>query len=211
MRLLFPAAIEPAVAGVLAVLGLAYFFAASVVLQFLRNDYDWIATPISFYLLGPYSGWLIAAYFALAAALLLVGWGLYRDLAADARSAAPLLLFAVGAGALCVVALAHTDTAEGPHPTFHGVLHNLAAALAFLSTTVAMVLQSWRFRHDPRWRRHHLRALALSGAAFVALWVYALWSALPRGASQKAVILLIVLWLLFASRWLILSRLQPEE
>jgi hypothetical protein len=211
MKLPFSPALLPAVAGALAVLGLEFFLMVSVALQFLRADYDWITTPLSFYLLGPYRVWLIAAYFVLAAAILLVALGFYRDLAPEARSGAPLLLFATAALSVCIVALAHTDTPQGPNPTGHGILHNAAAALAFLSVTVAMLIQSWRLRYDPRWKKHHMKALLLSSATFAALWLYALWGALPRGVTQKFVILLIVLWLLMAGRWLMQTRLRVLE
>ncbi|MGE5625834.1 MAG: DUF998 domain-containing protein [Bacillota bacterium] len=207
----FSAVLSPAFVGALAVLGVEFFLIVSVVLQFARSDYDWITMPLSFYLLGPYSGWLVAAYFTLAAGILLVGLGYYRDMARDARSGAPLLLFAAAAVSVAVVALAHTDTAEGPHPTAHGLVHNAAAALAFLSVTVAMLIQSWRLRYDARWKPYHVKAFLLAATTFATLWIYALWGALPRGLAQKIVILLIVLWLLMAGRWLMLTRLRETK
>lgn len=194
--------------GVVAMLGLAFFFITSLVLQFVRADLDWYTTALSFYLLGPHSGWLIAAYFALAGGILCVAAGAHLALAAANRSGLATALFGIGAVSVVVVALAHTDTHAMPGPTGHGILHNFAALSAFLCVTTAMLLQSWTFRGDPRWRGYFTRAFALAMAAFVALWVYGLWSALPRGASQKFVILLIVLWLMLASRWL--TRLAPD-
>jgi len=194
--------------GVAAMLGLAFFFITSLALQFARTDLDWYNTHLSFYLLGPYSGWLIGAYSALAAAILCVGVGAYLALDAATRRRLPLILFVVAAASVCVVALAHTDTHETPGPTTHGIVHNVAALAAFLCVTFAMLLQSWGFRGDSRWRRHFTPAFVLAAGAFIALWFYGLWTALPRGASQKFVILLIVLWLMLVSRWL--TRLPPK-
>ena len=208
MRLHLPRPLLPALAGAIAMPALAFFFATALLLQFTRVDLDWMAAPISFYLLGPDSGWLVAAYFALALALLLVGLGLHFALAPAARRVLAPVLFAVSAAGVAVVALAHTDTALDPAPTARGFLHNLAAALAFLSACVAMLLQSWAFRRDPRWRPHFRAGFVLAAAAFAALWLYALWGALPRGGAQKSVILLIVLWLLLACRWLM--RMRPK-
>jgi len=201
----------PALAGALSVLGVEFFLITAVILQFLRVDYDWITTPLSFYLLGTDSAWLVAAYFALAAGILLTAVGFYLGMTREARSGAPLLLFAVAALSVCVVALAHTDTPASPSPTLVGIVHNTAAAVAFLTVTVAMLIQSWRLRYDPRWKPHHLKALALAAITFVALWTYALWTALPRGVTQKCVILLIVLWLLMAGRWLMRTRLKEPQ
>lgn len=211
MKLPFSTALLPAVAGAVAVLGLEFFLMVSVALQFLRADYDWVTTPLSFYLLGPYSAWLIAAYFVLAASIVLIAWAFHRDLVPSIHNRAPFVLFVAGAVFVCIVALAHTNTQQDPHFTAHGLVHNAAAALAFLCVTLAMLLQSWRLRSDPRWRNRHRRALILAIVTFVALWVYALWHGLPTGVAQKSVILLIVLWLLMAGRWLMLTRLRVLE
>ncbi|HEV7163894.1 MAG TPA: DUF998 domain-containing protein [Gammaproteobacteria bacterium] len=197
---------SPAVAGAIALPCLAYFFGASLVLQFARADYDWVAMPLSFYLLGPYCAWLILGFFALAAGVLCVALGLHASLKTAALRRLSLALFVVDAAAICVVALAHTDTSADQGPTTHGVVHYTAAAVAFLSVTIGMLTQSWRFRADPHWQRHFRTAFLLAAVTFMVLWVYVLWRALPRGAMEKAVILLIVLWLLLVSRWLMLTR-----
>lgn len=201
----FPRRLSPAFAGVLAVLGVEFFLATALVLQYLRADLDWIRAPLSFYLIGPHSGWLIAAYFALAAAILLVGLGFRGELAAGARSLPTLLLFAATAVCICTVALAHTDLPGTARLTPEGRLHNTAAILAFICATLGMLLQAWRLRYDPRWRPRHPLALAVAVLAFAVLLVYALHLGLPTGAVQKSAILLIVLWLLMAGRWLSLG------
>lgn len=208
MRLHLPRPLLPALAGAAAMPALTFFFVTALTLQFLRPDLDWLRAPISFYLVGPLNGWLIAAYFALGAALLLVGLGLHLALEAPARRVLAPLLFGTGAVCVWIVALAHTDTLRDPIPTLHGILHNAAAALAFLCVCVAMLLQSWCFRADPVWRLRFRAGFTLALAAFASLWLYALWGALPRGGAQKFVILLIVLWLLLACRWLMRSRPQ---
>ena len=190
--------------GVVGMAGASAFFVTAFVLQLLRSDFDWVAIPLSFYLLGPYSGWLIAAYFALSLAILCIGAGLYSA-GGPNRSALPLLLFAAGAVCVSVVALAHTDTSS-EQLTPVGFLHSLAALAAFLCVSLAMPLQSWGWRRDPRWRPHFLRAFSLALLNAAALVVYAL-DVFPRGATQKFVILLIVLWLMLAARWL--TRLPP--
>lgn len=187
---------------------LAYFLGASMALQFTRGDYDWIGDPLSFYLIGPDSGWLILGFFALGAGILGVGLGLHASVQVTRLRSASLSLFVTAAFATCVVALLQTDLPGGPNPTVHGMLHYAAASLAFLSVTVAMLIQSWCLRRDPRWQRHFRKAFALAVLTFVSLAAYALWRALPRGVSEKFVILLIVLWLLLASRWLMQTRLH---
>lgn len=201
--------LSPAIAGAIALPCLAYFFVASLVMQFMRPDYDWVGMPLSFYLIGPHSPWLLAGFFALATGVLCVGFGLHAALETATLRRSSLALFLTDAAAICVVALVHTDTTADHAPTTHGMVHYVAATIAFLSVTLGMLTQSWRFREDPYWRRYFPTAFPLAAVTFAALWLYALWRALPRGAAEKAVILLIVLWLLLASRWLMLTR-QPR-
>ena len=152
--------------GRLALTGVLFFFAVSAVLQFLRPDYAFMGTPLSFYLLGPYNGWLHAAFYALAAAILLLAIGCYAGSLRQARTAATLVLFILGAVGVVATALAPTDT--NATLTIHGTIHILAAALAFIATSCGMFIQSWRFRQDPALaaalpRRHGIGRIRVHG------------------------------------------------
>ena len=186
--------------GRLALVGVLYFFLTSAALQFLRPDYSFMGTPLSFYLLGPYGGWLHSAFYALAAAIALLGAGCYLSCTAAARTGAALVLFIVGATGVLVTAIFQTDTTSTL--TLHGVIHVVAAAVAFVCVSVAMLVQSWRFRQDPRWRAHFRPAMELAAFEFVVLWWYALFHYPARGFMEKLTILLILLWLALAACWL---------
>lgn len=185
----------------IALTGIAAFASAAIATQFLRTDLDWLQAPLSFYLLGAYGPWLKAAYLALGAALIALGIGYYRALTPAARSAAPTLLFCIGGIALAVTAIARSWTPGDP-PALEHVIHGIAAITAFLCTTTAMLLQSWRLRGDPAWRHRFAPAFALAAIAFLALWTHALWRDAPRGLTQKVVIVLILVWLGMAATWL---------
>ncbi|GAB3785635.1 DUF998 domain-containing protein [Dyella agri] len=188
----------PNLQAAIAFAGMAAFLATGIAAQCLRADLDWVRVPNSFYLIGPWGGMVCAGYYAMAAALVLLGASAYRTLAPNARSAAPLLLFVAGGAALALTALAHTDTWSHP-PTLHGYVHGVAAQAAFLCTTTAMLLQAWRLRGDARWRHWFRPAFAYAAFCFVLLWVQAFWRSLPRGLSQKALIVLILGWLMVAA------------
>lgn len=184
--------------GTAALTGIATFVLTSLLAQFLRPDLDWARVPNSFYLIGPY-GWLVqAGYVAMSVALILLAMGSYLALSASARSSAPVLLFVIAGIALTATAAMHTDIPGRP-PTFDGYVHGVAAQTAFLSTTVAMILQAWRLRGDARWRRWFKPALGYAAVCFALMWVQAFWRELPRGASQKALIVLIAAWLMLAA------------
>lgn len=184
--------------GAVGLVGVAAFAFVCGAVQRLRTDLDWSAAPLSRYLTGAYGDGVVASYLALAVALAAIGLGFRRVLRGRARSAAPLLLFLAAACALALTALSEKAAASDPSGGW-SLVHLLAAQTTFLCVTVAMLLQSWRWRGDALWRRHSARGLALAAAAFAALWLHVPMRALPRGASQKAVIVLILAWLAWAS------------
>ena len=139
--------------------------------------------------------------FDLLSVMLGLELGYYRSLAAAARSGAPVLLFAIGAIALVVTAMADSGPRAGPK-ALEAFVHNLSAATAFVCVTTAMLLQSWRFRDDAQWRHRFLVAFTLASACFAALLWHAFWSEGARGLTQKAVIALILCWLGLAAEWL---------
>lgn len=187
--------------GDLALAGVLAFLAAAVAVHFIRGDLDWIQAQMSLYLVGSGGRLLQGGYCAMAAALVLLAEGLHRELAPQARSGAPVLLFSVGAAGLCVTAFAYMDL-DGAAPTLVGWIHGVSAYTAFLCVTTAMVLQSWRLRGDPRWRGRFAPALALALASFAGVWILALGPGLPRGLAQKVVILVIGAWVLLMVQWL---------
>jgi hypothetical protein len=187
--------------GSLALAGVVVFATTCTAAQFARSDLNWVRAPLSSYLRGDYGWGVKAAYFALSAALILLGIGYYRALATAARSGAPLLLFAAAAVALVVTALAESGSRSGSRG-LEAFVHNLAAATAFLTVTTAMLLQSWRFRGDARWRHRFVVAFTLATVCFAAVWWHAYLVESSRGLTQKTVIALIVAWLALAAHWL---------
>ncbi|MGA9852014.1 MAG: DUF998 domain-containing protein [Gammaproteobacteria bacterium] len=186
--------------GRLALMGVLFFFLVSAALQFLRPDYSFMGTPLSFYLLGPHGVWLHIAFYALAVAIALLAVGCYIGSARQARTAATLVLFILGALGVVVTAISPTDTTD--RLTLYGAVHVAAAALAFLATSVAMLVQSWRFRQDSRWRLHSCAAMELAVFEFIVLWFYALVHYPARGFMEKLTILLILIWLTLVAWWL---------
>lgn len=183
--------------------GIGVFALICAAAQVLRTDLDWLRAPLSFYLIGPHALWVRGAYFALAAAIVAIGVAGYRALSPQARSAAPVLMFVCGAIGLVVTALARTDPSSPP-TTFTGFVHITAAQIAFVCTTTAMLLQSWRMRADPAWRARFAPAFSLAALCFIALWLQALRldGGAPRGLTQKLLILAILGWLGLCARWL---------
>src|SRR5262245_2782027 len=132
---------------------------------------------------------------------MLLGAGLYRTLVPQARSAVPKWLLVVAGVALTITAITETNLPYLDHRA-ENQLHRLAAMTTFLSVTIAMMLQSWRFHSDDRWRVHFSLAFPLAVASFVWLWIYAYWKGVPEGLVQKSLICMILFWLGSAAWWL---------
>ncbi|MGO4221902.1 DUF998 domain-containing protein [Lysobacter sp. TAF61] len=188
--------------GTSALAAIALFVVTAVALQWLRDDLDWVRVPLSFYLVGPYGAWLQLAYVGLASAIALLAIGYHRVTRSGPGSTVALSLFMLGALALVITAGAQTDLGGGRAMTTAAYVHAISAPLAFLGTSLGMLLQSWRFRGDARWRQHFALAFGLAAFCFVALWVLAFGRELPRGLSQKLVVLAIAAWFALAAGWL---------
>src|SRR5690606_37907749 len=125
----------------LALAGLATFVLAAIALHLLRPDLDPVERQMSLYLIGDWGPLLQAAYVALGVAMTGLAWGVYRAQPPGARSAAPLLMFALGGASLATTACAWMDM-PGVDPTMEGLVHGISAQAAFLFATTAIVLQA---------------------------------------------------------------------
>lgn len=181
--------------------GAAGFLVVAGSLQLVRGDLDWQRATLSQYLLGPWGLLLRTTYCVLAATIVVLAFGLYAQLSAKARSAAPLLLFCLGAVALAGVAIGDSWL-PGMAPDFHHWFHHTCAITAFLCVTTGMLLQAWRFRLDDAWRRRFPLAAAWSVTCYALLWAHALWPPAGRGWVQKLLIVLIVIAMWLAGAWL---------
>lgn len=183
----------PALAAI-AITAVAAFIVSAIAVHLLRPGLDGAHQQLSVYLVGPWSGLLQAGYVTLGVGILSLAAALYRAPPPAARSAAPLLLFAIAAPSLAVTAFAPMRF-PGEELRLVHLVHGSSAQAAFLCTTTAMVLQAWRLRHAPGWRPQAPLLLAWAAACFAGVWVLALAPGLPRGLSQKVLVAMIVAWL----------------
>ncbi|UXA52581.1 DUF998 domain-containing protein [Xanthomonas prunicola] len=176
--------------------GLA-FIGLVLALQWLRSDLWWVDAQLSAYLHGPYGLLLRIAYCLLAATMAWLALGLYAALAPAARSRTVLGLFWMAAVGLCMVSIGDSWLPELA-PQAAAMVHVLSADMTFLCVIAAVLLQSWYFRRDPRWRAHFPAAFLLGWAAFAALLFHVTVTSAPLGISQKIAIVLIVVWMVRA-------------
>ncbi len=178
----------------LALIALCAFVLTALWTQWAREDLDWVQATLSLYLHGPWGLALRTAYCVLAVAIMLLAWSLHAGLQSPRRSSAAPLLFVVAGLGLMGVAIGDSWLPETA-PLLAPLVHGLAANTAFLCVSVAMLLQSWYLRADPRWSRWAALAWWWAWLCFALLWLHVLWRGPPRGAGQKLVIAVVVLWL----------------
>lgn len=178
----------------MALLALCAFVLTALWTQWARDDLDWVQATLSLYLHGPWGLALRTAYCVLAVAIILLAWSLHVGLQSPRRSIAAPLLFGLAGLGLMGVAVGDSWLPETA-PLLAPLVHGLAANSAFLCVSVAMLLQSWYLRADPRWTRWAALAWWWAWLCFVLLWLHVLWRGPPRGAGQKLVIAAVVLWL----------------
>lgn len=194
--------------GIVAMIGVAFITVTCVLVQFLRTDLNWISTSMSIYVTGPYGTWVRASFYAPAPGIAALGVGWYCALDRRARSVFPMILFVIGAVALCVLASFTADATSKP-VTLHGAIHQWAAFATFVCITTAALLQSLRFRFDARSREQFIEATAIASVSVVYFWIYAL-TPIPRGLGEKAVIALVLAWLWRASWWLLRGAARQD-
>lgn len=188
---------------------LALFVATALWTQWARDDLDWVQATLSLYLHGPWGLALRTAYCVLALAIMLLAVSLYANSRSPRRSAAAPLLFWVAALGLMGVAIGDSWLPERA-PLLAPLVHGLSANTAFLCVSVAMLLQSWYLRADPRWRDWAAPAWWWAWLCFALLWLHVLWRGPPRGAGQKLVIAVVVVWLVSVA-WQLWRQARRES
>jgi len=190
-------------------LALALFVATALWTQWARDDLDWVQATLSLYLHGPWGLALRTAYCVLALAIMLLAVSLHANSCSPRRSAAAPLLFWVAALGLMGVAIGDSWLPERA-PLLAPLVHGVAANTAFLCVSVAMLLQSWYLRADPRWRGWAGPAWWWAWGCFVLLWLHVLWRGPPRGAGQKLVIAVVLVWLVSVA-WQLWRQARRER
>ena len=138
------------------IIGSPLFGAALVVLTVLQYDFmrslrwhplapiDWPSGLA----LGPYGGWMTAAFAGAGLTLMLFAFSLSRLFP---KSVARFLFFTSGIAMLMLIF--PTDPTYRTTPvTFHGILHDSAYVLLGISFVPGMIVLAQHFRQMPEWR-----------------------------------------------------------
>jgi hypothetical protein len=176
--------------------GIALYVALDIIAQALPPHYSPISQAESDLAVGPY-GYVMSINFIVRGLLSLAALQALRDgLPAAARSRTGDVLVGIWAVAAIILAFSPTDL-PGQHPTPHGVIHLVVAAVAFIAGAVGALLISFRLRADSRLRSIVPSALAIAAGACVILLVIGLQIGAHHyfGLIERLFLGLVLLWL----------------
>jgi hypothetical protein len=192
----------------LALMGITLFVMIVFALHFLRPDLNPISRPVSRYAVGPYSFLMATAFFSLGVGSLALVVGLYQGIAPAARSSIGLTFLGLwGIGAL--ISMIFRMDVEGALPTLAGTIHDISGPLMFLSLTLGVILVSWRFRLDDRWRPYFRIAMmlwVLILVGFVATFLSFITGSGLLGVIQRFTLTMMVSWMLLAASRLLIRH-----
>jgi hypothetical protein len=170
--------------------------------QFWRTDLNFIRTPLSTYLRGPGGVYVRCVYYLMAVALLAFAWAIYDATMRGRRSLLASLLFA-GAGLILPIVATSELFSDTPYHALAKIIHRSTTLATFLWLSFGMVLLSSRWLRDQRMKEGSRFGLILAWLATFVLWFQVLISIFPNGLMEKLAIVLILLWLGWASRHLL--------
>ena len=176
-----------------ALLCLACFIILSVLVHLVNPAFNPLQQMLSEYVLGAYGILLSFALLSLGLGSLALWSGLRRSLSPSRWMRTGLALLLVWAVGTCVAGLFPTDPGGIP-VSANGIIHGLAASLAFFSFIVAALCLSIHFRREAHWRSVSAPALFISVVLFPLLGFFSLPDHL-RGGGEKLFVAVVVIWL----------------
>ena len=196
-----------------AILSIAYFLIALVILHYLRPDYPPARHMISDYAVGPFGWVMTSAFIALSISCLLLGLGLVKSGPQTIPARIGIALLGVVFFGLVITAIFPTDI-PGSVETRSGDIHNATFLINVGSLLAATVLLTASFFGCAEWRPVSVLAVLLAGfvvSAF-ALQFFSLRPGAPYGLANRLFVVALFSWLsLVASRLIVLGGPSAES
>lgn len=193
--------------GAAAMLGVAWFAAALLALQYGSSGLDWTRHYVSQFANGP-RGWLLAVgVLGHAAGNFALGLGLYRSLGRGTLRDWASALFLMATAAFALAGLFAVEP-PGAAPSASGAIHRAAASASFALELAALGLFSAAFAAQAPWRgmaRVSLALLALAAAA-AAMLVVAILIGWRQGLAERAALAPFMAWEFYAGWQLAFRR-----
>jgi MFS family permease len=176
-----------------ALVGFAGFIVLTALLHILRPDFDPARHQLSEYAIGPYGNLFSIALMSLGAGSLALWAGLSAALRPTRTSRIGVGLLLVWSMGALVAGVFPTDPGGIP-VSVNGIIHGLAASIAFFSAVIGAVVLAIHLRTDPHWAAVRWLMLVLAVLAMFLLGFLGLPDAL-RGAGERVFVTAVVAWL----------------
>lgn len=175
--------------------GALMFLAALVALHLLRTDLSPVADYVSDYANGPYGGLFTSTAIVHGAGNLTMAYGLWHAVARSRAGRWGVVLLAVAALGMVVGGAFPTDP-PGATSTTVGLIHRVAATVAFPVELVAVGVLVEVFRLRPQWREHArwTRAASVLAAVSLAWFVGALAFGWAPGLPERVTLGVFLGW-----------------
>lgn len=202
-----PAAHDPAwpspparTLGSVAIAAAVYYAVAVIILHFLQRDLDPIDHFMSEYVLGRAGFLMTTTFFVWALGLASLAVALRRTLVLSRSSKAGLVL--VWIGVLGIVGAGSFAADPGDPVTTTGVLHALFSVLGLPALGSGLLLVSFGFRRDERWRSMAPPAVVLALiflAGFLSI-MFVFAGGPGSGVAQRVAIGAVLIWMVLVGR-----------
>ncbi len=187
-----------------------YWVLVVAAMHWLEPEFDPVRDYVSPYVLGAYGVWMTTTFFAGAAIIFLVAFGLARALPPSFWTKAGIVLFCVAGCGEIVMGLSPTQYPLTPPLTQQTLVHLLAGLAAFNAFAFGCASFSVSFRGSAHWRGMSMPALIVSLLLLAMCndrWLWPLGQG-TDGLKERVTIALMFLWLgLIMRPWF---RWSPE-
>jgi hypothetical protein len=180
--------------------GQASFLFLTVLLHFLRPDYDPLSRFVSEYAVGKYSLLMVLGFEVLGFGSLALTAALTLDSASSSQkhSRSGIIGLGVWSISVVVVGLVPTNLKNEPFTT-SAIIHGVASMLAFISLISAAFLLANGFKHSRKWSTFYHPALWLARLMLLTLLAFFASPSEFKGLSERGLVLTLIVWLSLVS------------
>ncbi len=185
--------------GLFSLYGHLLFAAAFLLLHVLRPDKNFMTSFTSEFAIGD-AGWIMTlGFFGIATGALFLTVGLLQQLKATRTSLTSLIIWGIS---MLLTGLFKTDLPGSP-PTPKGLIHGIAALIAFINLGIAMISWGRVFKKNKNWYTLAKPSLIFGAVSLVLFIIFFVSPPSFRGLTQRLLIVWDVCWLLLVNTMLL--------
>lgn len=182
----------------IALISISGFILFSVIvcsLHFLRLDKNMLTCFVSEYAVGDINWLMTTAFYVLPFATSLLLKGLMLNIESSKTGKITLGLFCAG---ILLAAIFPTDVPVTA-PTTHGLIHAIAALIAFISLGISMIAWGFVFKKTDNWKSFATASVFFGVISLVLFIIHFVSPVSIKGLTQRFLLVWDISWLLLLS------------